>query len=216
MDGNRRWAERHHKTALEGHTAGYETLIRVMRVIQEQKIPHAIFYAFSTENWKRSQDEVNHLMQLMERGLSEVSQKLKTETQNTNLRVIGERHQLHASLRKKIEEIEAMNSDAPESTLWIALSYGGRAEIVAAANRARAEEGPLTEEQFARYLYTSDMPDPDLIIRTSGEQRISNFLLWQSAYSELFFTDTMWPDFGESEFQAIVEAYAKRQRRRGG
>lgn len=215
MDGNRRWAKQRGLTALEGHTKGYEVLLATIESVHAMRIPHMVCYAFSTENWNRSEEEVAHLMDLLRRGMQEVRAALTKRGRKANLRIIGERSMLSLKLQREITNIESENITDPELTVWLAISYGGRAEIVDAVNRAIVKGESVTEAQFAGLLYTNGMPDPDIIIRTSGEQRLSNFLLWQSAYSELFFTDTLWPDFGESEFQAIVEAYGTRQRRKG-
>lgn len=215
MDGNRRWAKAKGLSSLEGHSKGYDALVSMIDVVRKVHIPHMVCYAFSTENWNRSEEEVFHLMNLLERGVRELSNTLGTQPQKTNLRVIGERSRLSPNMQKEILRIESENIPDPELTVWLAISYGGRAEIVEAVNHAISQGVPVTEASFSDLLYTNSMPDPDLIIRTSGEQRLSNFLLWQSAYSELFFTDTLWPDFGETEFRAIVEAYGARHRRKG-
>ncbi len=217
MDGNRRWANAQGLATLEGHARGYEQLKRIADCVYATHIPHMVCYAFSTENWKRTEEEVGYLMRLLEKAIQELPDILKEEGKKVHIRVIGERTHLPESLQQAIAEVEKKNVDEPEPelTVWIALSYGGRAEIVAAVNRAVHIGAPVTEDSFASLLWTTGMPDPDLIIRTSGEQRISNFLSWQSAYSEFFFVDTLWPDFGESEFQSILEEYGKRQRRRG-
>lgn len=215
MDGNRRWAKQRGLTPIEGHTKGYEVLLTTIESVHKMRIPHMVCYAFSTENWNRSKEEVTHLMNLLERGLKEVGDAITKHGRRANLRIIGERERLSEEMQSEIVRLESGNIADPELTVWLAISYGSRAEIVNAVNRAVVRGEAVTEMQFSDMLYTSGMPDPDLIIRTSGEKRISNFLLWQSAYSELFFTDTLWPDFGESEFQAIVEAYGTRQRRKG-
>ena len=215
MDGNRRWAKAHGRTSTEGHAEGYLALQKIITVVQDAHIPHMVCYAFSTENWKRTEEEVGYLMNLLHRAIGELSKKIKEGSRKINVRVIGERERLSPILQTEIEKIESQNHVDPEFTLWIAISYGGRAEIVHAVNSAVKEGREVTEETFSSLLWTSGMPDPDLIIRTSGEVRISNFLLWQSAYSELFFTKTLWPEFGESEFQGILEDYATRKRRRG-
>ncbi len=215
MDGNRRWAKQRGLTPIEGHTKGYEVLLTTIESVHKMRIPHMVCYAFSTENWNRSKEEVAHLMNLLERGLKEVGDAITKHGRRANLRIIGERERLSEEMQSEIVRLESGNIADPELTVWLAISYGSRAEIVNAVNRAVVRGEAVTEMQFSDMLYTSGMPDPDLIIRTSGEKRISNFLLWQSAYSELFFTDTLWPDFGESEFQAIVEAYGTRQRRKG-
>jgi undecaprenyl diphosphate synthase len=215
MDGNRRWAKAKEKPSLEGHAEGYQALRTIITAVHTAHIPHMVCYAFSTENWKRTEEEVGYLMNLMNRALTELSEKIASDPRKINLRVIGEQERLPENLQTKIAQIERENHADPELTVWIAISYGGRSEIVHAVNHAIARGEKVTEDTFGELLFTNGMPDPDLIIRTSGEKRLSNFLLWQSAYSELFFTDTLWPDFGESEFQSIVEEYGTRKRRRG-
>lgn len=174
-----------------------------------------VCYAFSTENWNRAEEEVAYLMTLLKEGLSEFSEENKKKGKNTNIRIIGERSRLSTELQQAIADTESQNSVSPELTVWIALSYGGRAEIVDAVNRAVQNGKIVDETSFENLLWTEGMPDPDIIIRTSGEKRISNFLLWQCAYSEFFFIDTLWPDFGKTEFQSILEQYATRHRRKG-
>ncbi len=215
MDGNRRWAKSHNLPTLEGHARGYETLKAMVQAVHTEKIPHMICYAFSTENWKRAEEEVAYLMTLLEHGIRDFKNETENGTKPINLRVIGQIERLPKDLQNAISETELKNSNEPELTVWIALSYGGRAEIVEAVNQAINKGEKVTEETFNKFLWTRGMPDPDLIIRTSGEIRTSNFLLWQSAYSELFFSETLWPDFGETEFQSILEEYGKRQRRKG-
>ena len=216
MDGNRRWAKGKNLPSLEGHTQGYDALQHMIRTVYAEKIPHMVVYAFSTENWKRAEDEVGYLMNLFSQALTELTKTLIEEGKRINVRVIGQIERLPKKLQEEIVVTEAKNTIDPELTLWIAVSYGARAEIVDAVNRAIKKGEPVDEESFSEHLWTHGMPDPDLIIRTSGEVRLSNFLLWQSAYSELFFTETLWPDFGETEFKSILEEYGKRQRRRGG
>ncbi len=215
MDGNRRWAKAQGLQTLEGHARGYSALKNIISAVHRAGIPHMVCYAFSTENWNRAEEEVGYLMTLLKRALKELPKTLAEKGKRINVRIIGERTRLSHDIQEAIRDVEAKNTDTPELTVWIALSYGGRAEIVDAVNRGIKIGVPVTEDTFATLLWTNSMPDPDLIIRTSGEQRISNFLPWQSAYSELFFVDTLWPDFGETEFQSILEEYAKRQRRRG-
>lgn len=215
MDGNRRWAKANELPSLEGHKRGYDVLEKLIRTVSGEQIPHMVVYAFSTENWKRAEDEVGYLMSLFSRALTELTKTLVAEGKKINVRVIGQRERLPKKLQEEIIVTEGKNTVDPGLTLWIAVSYGARAEIVDAVNRAIKKGEPVDEESFTPHLWTHGMPDPDLIIRTSGEIRLSNFLLWQSAYSELFFTETLWPDFGETEFKSILEEYGKRQRRRG-
>lgn len=213
MDGNRRWASERGLQTFEGHRAGYESLTRIIDAVYAEHIPHMVCYAFSTENWKRSSKEVAYLMDLFKYALDRLTRSAKER--KVNIKFIGERERFDLPLQKGMAEVERSGYTNPELTVWFALSYGGRAEIIDAVNRAVVKKEKVTEGSFAALLWTNGMPDPDLIIRTSGEERLSNFLLWQSAYSELFFTKTYWPDFGETEFRSILEEYGKRQRRRG-
>jgi undecaprenyl diphosphate synthase len=205
----------HQLPTFEGHAHGYEALKKIITVVHAEHIPHMVCYAFSTENWKRTEEEVGYLMTLMHHALRELSDTFKKDARKINVRVIGEITRLPHNIQNEITRIIAQNYTEPELTVWMAISYGGRAEIVDAVNRAITTGQKVTEESLESFLWTNGMPDPDLIIRTSGEQRTSNFLIWQSAYSELFFTETLWPDFGETEFKSILENYATRQRRRG-
>lgn len=214
MDGNRRWAKAQGLEVATGHAAGKETLTQVTQWLQEAGIPHAVFYAFSTENWKRNEAEVAALMQLF---LS-VLKNLKSEVENKKIavRIIGRRNDFSEEILTAITELEATHQvEQPVLTLWIALSYGGRAEIVAAVNEAVQRGESVDEKSFSALLWTAGMPDPDIIIRTGGEQRLSNFLPWQGVYSELFFTDTYWPAFTKDEFSRILSAYGERERRVG-
>ncbi len=214
MDGNGRWAKAHRLPRLAGHKAGAETLDRVMHYCREVGISYLTVYAFSTENWKRSPEEVGGLMKLLSSYIKRKKAQLIKE--GVRFRVIGRRGDLSPSLQKQIAALEEATKDG-RFTLLVALSYGGRAEIVDAVNAALAAgETAVTEESFARYLYAPNVPDPDLIIRTSGECRTSNFLLWESAYSEYWFTPVLWPDFGKEEFEQAIAAFASRERRMGG
>ncbi len=213
MDGNRRWAKEQGLATMVGHQAGEEKFYEVAGWITEMGIPHAVFYAFSTENWLRDTVEVTYLMELFEVFIT----KMLTEVRTTKVRVrvIGERTRFSQVLQNLMSELEVASADYVDTTIWVALSYGGRAEIVAACNRAVVAGVPVDESDFAGLLSTAGMPDPDVIIRTGGDLRLSNFLPWQSVYSELFFTDTYWPAFTKDEFTRIVAQYADRQRRRG-
>lgn len=215
MDGNRRWARTKGLETLEGHQEGYEALKRMIEVVRKAHIPHMVCYAFSTENWNRAETEVSYLMKLFKHAITDLAQTTEATSAHIQFRFIGERERFDLSLQNEMKRVEERDIPHAELTVWLALSYGGRSEIVAAVNRAVGEGNRVTEESFGDLLWTRGMPDPDLIIRTSGEERLSNFLLWQSAYSELFFTETFWPDFGETEFQSILDEYGKRQRRRG-
>ena len=213
MDGNRRWAKERGLQTLEGHQAGYASFKQVIRVLHDKKIGHGIFYLFSTENWSRSQEEVAYLMQLFERALREVLENVKDE--KMRVRILGEPARFPKEMQELMHELEEKSAPHDGTTIWLALSYGGHSEIIDAVNRAVEKGETVTEESFRKLLWTAEMPDPDLIIRTSGEQRLSNFLPWQSVYSELFFTRTLWPDFGKEEFERILEEYAARERRKG-
>ncbi len=215
MDGNGRWAKEHGKARIAGHKAGAETLGNVMHYSRKAGIKYLTVYAFSTENWKRSKEEVSGLMKLLSSFIRSKEKTLVEES--VRFRVVGRKGDLPAKLQKEIAALEEKTRNG-RFTLAVALSYGGRAEIVDAA-KAICRGGAcaeLTEETFRSYLYAPDIPDPDLIIRTSGECRTSNFLMWQSAYSEWYFTDVYWPDFNEAEFDKALESYSRRERRMGG
>ncbi len=200
-----------------GHRAGSEALDRCLHFCKAAGIRYLTVYAFSTENWKRSAEEVGGLMKLLSTYIHTKEKELIAN--GIRFRVIGRRTDLSEKLRGEIAALEEKTKDGA-FTLVVALSYGGRDEIVRAAAKwardAAADGAPLTEAEFARFLDTADIPDPDLIIRTSGEQRTSNFLLWQSAYAEYYFTETLWPDFDQAAFDKALAAYAGRERRMGG
>lgn len=214
MDGNRRYAREKDLPTYQGHEEGAEVWKQVVRWVGELGIPHAVFYAFSTENWNRSREEVDALMTLFLQVLTQLQEQAVKE--QYRVRFIGERSLPPQKLINKIEEVEKATADYPSQlTVWIALSYGGRAEIVQAVNKAVEREEVVDEETFSALLETAGMPDPDLIIRTGGEKRLSNFLPYQSVYSEFIFTDTYWPAFTNDEFLRMVEEYESRQRRKG-
>ena len=213
MDGNGRWATRRGKRRGEGHVAGAKVLGDVLHWCGDRGIRYLTVYAFSTENWKRPKAEVDGLMRLFAKMLK--SKERDFMKNRVRFRMIGRRGDLSKGLQKVIESLEAKTAHF-EREFIVAISYGGRAEIVDAANEAMKKGEPITEETFRRFLYAPGVPDPDLVIRTSGELRTSNFLLWEAAYAEYYFTDTLWPDFSEAELDAALEAYASRHRRRGG
>lgn len=213
MDGNGRWAKQRGKKRGEGHVAGADTLGKVLKWCGDRGIRYLTVYAFSTENWKRPKAEVEGLMKLFAKMLK--TKEREFVKNRVRFRMIGRRGDLSPKLLSVIEALEAKTAHF-EREFIVAISYGGRAEIVDAANAAMKKGEPLTEETFGRYLYAPDVPDPDLVIRTSGELRTSNFLLWESAYAEYWFTDTLWPDFSERELDAALESYASRHRRKGG
>lgn len=214
MDGNGRWALARGKARLFGHHAGAKALERVLDWCGEVGVEILTVYAFSTENWKRPKDEVDGLMRLF--GVFIKNRRAKLMADRVRFRVIGRREDLSPSLRRKIAELEAATAHFKRQ-LVVAVSYGGRAEIVDAAKRfAELPAEERTEAAFSRCLYAPDLPDPDLIVRTSGEFRLSNFLLWQCAYSELFVTDIPWPEFDRTEFDRALTSYSRRERRMGG
>jgi undecaprenyl diphosphate synthase len=217
MDGNGRWAAQRHLPRVEGHRAGIDSVRDVVETSARLGIGVLTLYAFSMENWKRPRTEVNTLMTLLKRYLRlELSTLLKN---NIRFRVIGRAHELPSDVRSELESAMGQTDGNSGMLFNIALNYGGRAEIVDAARQALSagiDPAELDESRFASYLYTSGQPDPDLLIRTSGEMRVSNFLLWQIAYSEIWVTGTLWPDFRRRHLLEAVVAYQKRDRRYGG
>lgn len=215
MDGNGRWAKSRHLPRLAGHNAGAKAVERAIKTAQKYGISFLTLYAFSAENWSRPQEEIDGLMKLLSDSLA---QYLKTaQKENIRLWVSGERAPLPPALLAQLDNAVKETAQNTGLTLNLALNYGARQEIAHAANAAiAAGEKNLTPEILHRYLYHPELPDPELIIRTSGEERLSNFLLWQAAYSEFYFTPVLWPDFNEHEFEEALTAYATRQRRFGG
>ena len=209
MDGNGRWAKARGKERLEGHFEGVESVRAIMEASVELGIKYVSFFAFSEENWNRSQAEVSGLMALMLRSMKK---ELPTFLKNgVRFRVIGNRARLSEELNTEIDEIERLTAVCDRMTAIIFMSYSGKWDIRQAALRMAQEGGGEIED----YLATAGIPDPDLMIRTSGEKRISNFMLWQLAYTEFVFTDTLWPDFRKQEYLAALEEYASRDRRFG-
>jgi undecaprenyl diphosphate synthase len=214
MDGNGRWAAARGLDVAEGHRAGSRALRPVVETAMDVGVASLAVYAFSTENWTRSPDEVSALMEIFRETIDRELHDLAQEGVHTQF--VGRRDRAPDWLLEKMVDLERATVEARRIHLWIAFDYGGRAEIVEAARRLAETGEDYDEESFARHLYAPGMPDPDLVIRTSGEHRISNFLLWQSAYAEYVFTDTLWPDFGPEEFRRALEDYAQRRRRFGG
>ena len=217
MDGNGRWAAEHGVAVAEGHRAGSRALRPVVETAIDLGIESLAVYAFSTENWSRSPDEVAALMEIFGETIDRELEDLAA--QGVRCHFLGRRERAPDWLRAKMDELEAATADKAKLQLWIAFDYGGRAELVDAARRlleSGLDPDDVDEQALASSLYEPEMPDPDLVIRTSGEQRISNFLLWQSAYAEYLFTDTLWPDFGPEELRGAIEEYALRRRRFGG
>lgn len=221
MDGNGRWAKKRFLPRNAGHTQGSKRVEEICRAAYDMGIKYLTIYAFSTENWTRPEDEVSALMKILRNYLKE-SIKKATEN-NMRVRVIGDRSRLDADIQESIRELEEVSGENTGLNFQIALNYGARDEMLRAMRRlvsdyreGRFEQEQLTEELFAGYLDTRGIPDPDLLIRTSGEERLSNFLLWQCAYTEFYFPDVLWPDFDKDELKKAVEQYTKRDRRFGG
>jgi undecaprenyl diphosphate synthase len=220
MDGNGRWAKARGLPRTAGHRKGIEAVRRTVEAARELGIPYLTMFGFSSENWRRPEGEIFDLMQLLRFYLrSEIAELHKN---GVRLRVIGDRSRLSGDIVTMIEKAEELTSGNQSLNLVIALSYGARQEIVGAARRiardvleGRLSPEDITEESFAANLLTRDIPDPDLLVRTSGEQRISNFLLWQSAYTELVFVDTLWPDFTKRDLEDAIREFNQRDRRYG-
>jgi undecaprenyl diphosphate synthase len=217
MDGNGRWAEQRGLPVAEGHRAGTRALRRTVEAALELGVGSLAVYAFSTENWARPSHEVADLMEILGETIDRELPDLAA--QGVRTRFVGRRDRVPEDVRARMERLEDETADNDRLQLWIAFDYGGRAEIVEAVRRllddgTRRDE--IDEELLRSYLYEPEMPDPDLLIRTSGELRISNFLLWQLAYAELVFVDTLWPDFGEEQLRSALDDYARRRRRFGG
>jgi undecaprenyl diphosphate synthase len=217
MDGNGRWAESRGLPVAEGHRAGTKALRRTVEAAIDLGIESLTVYAFSTENWARPPDEVDALMEIFHETIDRELPDLCK--QGVRTRFIGRRDRAPDELRRRMDELETETAANSRLELWIAFDYGGRAEIVDAARRL-VEDGvaaeAVDEEALGRRLYAPELPDPDLLIRTSGELRVSNFLLWQLAYAELVFVDTLWPDFGDEDLRTALDQYARRRRRFGG
>ena len=224
MDGNGRWASRRGVPRLVGHNAGMEAMKEIVRRASDLGIGYLTVYAFSTENWKRSEEEVSGIFKLLVKFVKLDLDELNEE--NVKVCALGDYQVIPEAARRSLEKTLSETANNTGLQFNIALNYGSRAEILRAMNRIEKDResgkvtGEITEELLSRYLYTGDengnIPDPDLIIRTSGEERLSNFLLWQSAYSEFVFTDTLWPDFTPERFEEMLEIYQNRDRRFGG
>lgn len=217
VDGNRRWAKARGLKVYEGHEAGYHTLHDVVLATVSAGVPYVSAYVFSTENWKRTKQEVGWLMGLLLRVLKNDAHIFIEN--NIRLRVIGRREELSKAIRKAIDDIEAQTAELDGGQLLLCLNYGGHQEIADAVKRVIEEDvsaGDVSPELLSKYMYAPDVPPCDLIVRTSGEQRLSNFMLWHSAYSELMFVEKTWPDMTKEDVQDILKEYARRTRRFGG
>ena len=219
LDGNGRWAKRRGLPRTAGHAAGSENFRKIATYCKNIGVDYLTVYAFSTENWARPEDEVSAIMKLLDRYLREAVATM--ERDNIKMKVFGDVSALSPELQKLVAETNAISERYSGFQANICLNYGGRSEIVNAARRYAADcaagkaEGELTEADFAQYMYSAGIPDPDLLIRPGGEKRISNFLLWQCAYSELYFTDVLWPDFTPAELDRAIKDYQSRDRRFG-
>jgi undecaprenyl diphosphate synthase len=216
MDGNGRWARQRRLPRVAGHRAGVRAIRPVMEECDAQGVHILTLYAFSTENWSRPRHEVSALMQLFAETIEREVDELDRE--GVQIRVLGERERLSPRLRDKVHEAESRTEHNTRGVLNVAINYGGRGEIVAAVRDLAAQGydlGELDEATLSRALYTGGLPDPDLIVRTAGELRMSNFLLWQAAYAELYVTDTLWPDFRGDEIRAALAAFSARERKFG-
>ncbi len=218
MDGNGRWAKSKNKNRMIGHKEGVKALKNIIKTCININIECLSAYTFSTENWKRPETEVSFLMNLLEIMIEKEIKNLKEK--NVKVNIIGNKEKLSKKLIKKIELLESKTNNCTGMILNLMINYGSRDEIINAVNQIKNDKNlsdkTITEEIFQKNLYTQTLPDPEIVIRTSGEKRISNFMLWQISYSELYFTDTLWPDFSQKELLAILTDYQDRNRRFGG
>lgn len=214
MDGNRRWAKSRGLPTLEGHKAGAEKIFELADWAHAAGVEEVILYTFSTENWQRAEEEVGYLMRLAEHLFTEELGRF--EKAGVRVRFIGDLSRASDRIQSVMKEAEARTKDGTNGTIVFAFSYGGRPEILAAVNRLLSEgKGSVDEEGFKDAMWSAGLLDPDLILRTGGDHRLSNFLPWQSVYSELFFLDTMWPDLSKEEFDGVLAAFRERERRHG-
>ncbi|QHI96361.1 di-trans,poly-cis-decaprenylcistransferase [Aristophania vespae] len=221
MDGNGRWARSRGASVAYGHREGVEAVQRCVRAAIKQGVQFLTLYAFSSENWKRSEEEIGNLTALLRFYLRHKLSEL--HEQNVKLQIIGEPERFGKTLNKELQEAQDKTANNKVLTLTLALSYGGRAELVKATKllieevvKGQLSLDDINEQHLSNCLQTASIPDPDILVRTSGEHRLSNFLLWQSAYSELLFLDVLWPDFQENHFSEIIDHYGRRNRRFGG
>lgn len=216
MDGNRRWAKEHDTAVRNGHLEGQKNVRRIAKAAFEQGVQYVTVYAFSTENWQRATEEVQYLMRLLVRGL----EAYIDEMHEAGIRIVflGERNDLQKSVAQAIERSEQKTAQNEKGTLAICFNYGGQQEIVSSVQSIVSQgvaPADITSELISEYIYEPSLPSVDLVIRTSGEQRLSNFMLWRTAYSELYFTDRYWPDFSPEDLQAAIDEYQRRKRRFG-
>lgn len=221
MDGNRRWAKKRNLPDIIGHQQGIKSIEKVLEAAKDTGVKILTLYTFSTENWKRSKEEIDTLLSLLERYLDREYKKLIKN--NIRLTTIGRMDRLRPDLVEKIKKVKDLTKENSALVLNLALDYGSRDEIAGASRRIALDIGSgkikiedINEELFSKYLYTGELPDPDLLIRTGGDFRVSNFLLWQISYSEVYVTKKLWPDFGKKEFKEAILTYRKKERRFGG
>ena len=206
MDGNRRWAREQGVPKLEGHRKGYKKLQEVVDWCKDEGVQHLVVYALSTENWNRGEDEVGYLMDMMRKLLKDDIGTLRSS--ESAIHIVGDLSRFPEDIQGLIKDLHDSNPPEAKYHVWVAASYGGRAEILAGVNSAlQNKTNSVDEEGFKKMLWTADMPDPELILRTGGKKRLSNFLTWSSVYSELFFIDTFWPALTKSEFQEVLDEY---------
>lgn len=213
LDGNRRWARAQGLPQLVGHQKGFENFIEAARWVREAGVAHLVVYAFSTENWNRKAEEVSYLMDIFRKMASESLQDLTKE--GVRVRFLGQRERFAEDIQKHMRDAEAMSPADATFTVWVCLSYGGRAEIIEAVKKLQKSGQEATEASLRAAMWSAEMPDPDIIIRTGGEQRLSGFLTWESVYSELFFLDVHWPGFTKDDLMRVLADYAERERRHG-
>jgi len=213
MDGNRRWAKERNLPTLEGHKKGLENFGETAKWVREKGIKHLAVYALSTENWNRSEKEVSYLLELFKTAVHDAFERMREE--GARVHFVGDLSRFPKELQESFKELEERSKEHDDFHVWVCLSYGGRLEIEAAIKDLVESGEEVTQDSIRSHMWSAGMPDPDLIIRTGGEKRLSNFLLWQGAYSELVFSDTYWPAFTKEELQAILEEYSNRERRYG-
>jgi undecaprenyl diphosphate synthase len=214
MDGNRRWAKKHHYPSFYGHKKGFETVKNIVRASKNAGVKYLTLYAFSTENWEREKKEVSYLTQLLKKAIKDYVKELGEN--DISLKISGRVEKFGKELVSELDRSVEYLSRCSSMVLNLCLNYGGRSEIIDAVNKCISDGlDEVTEKDIEKRLYTSPLPEPDLIIRTSGEMRLSNFLIWQSAYSEFYVTDTLWPDFNDKELYNAIIDYAQRDRRLG-
>ncbi len=213
LDGNRRWAREQGLPTFEGHRRGMENIEPIVLAARDFGIEHLIVYAFSTENWARSFEEISYIMHILEYMSKDMLNRFTEES--IAVHFIGQREQFSKLIQRIMQNAEEINPKNPKINLWVCMSYGGRADIIQAARSLSVQGNGITEESLSNHLWTGAVSDPDLIIRTGGDYRVSNFLLWQGAYSELFFPKVYWPAFTKGDLELILEEFASRERRRG-